>query len=154
MNKAETFRLSRRWRIAFFAVALGPTLVMIAMAVSQSTPLAVPIRSFGNAIVTGILMWLFATGVLSITVTRDGVTLYRIWKVRWEDVTSARRRDSLGLPYLKVVRAGRWPATLALPLYLVGGRPLVAALCALAPSNNPIRQHLEASQDVAPIPRR
>jgi len=150
MNKAETFRLSRRWRIGFFAVALGPTLVMIAMAVAQATPLAVLVRSFGNAIVTGILMWLFAIGVLTITVTRDGLTLYRIWKLRWEDVTGARRRDFLGLPYLRVVREGKWPATLALPLYLAGGRPLVAALYELAPSKNPIRQHLEASQNVAP----
>jgi hypothetical protein len=130
--------------IAFLAAGVAPTLVVMVWSVSLTTPFADLIGLFGAMMVNGLLLSLIPIVLTTVTVRGDGVTLRRIWKFRWQEVTNARRRDFLGFRYLQVIRAGSWPATLWLPLGLVGGRPLVVALYDLAPSNNPIHTSLES----------
>jgi hypothetical protein len=97
-----------------------------------------------EGVVLGSLMWLFQTKTMTVVVTEDGVIMYRIWKLRWHEVTSARLQRSFGLEYLRVVRRGRLQPSLWLPLYFVGAGPLSAALRDHAPVGNPIRECLDA----------
>lgn len=119
-------------------------MALIVWSVSLAIPFADLVGLFGAMMVNGLIISVIPIVATTVTVRGDGVTLRRIWKFRWQEVTDARRRDLLGFRYLQVVRAGSWPATLWLPLGLVGGRPLVVALYDIAPSTNPIHTSLES----------
>ena len=66
----------------------------------------------------------------------EGIRLYRINMLRWNDVKSARKKRYLGLRYLLVKRQkgmNYW-----VPLYFTGDTPIEAALQKNVPPKNPI----------------
>jgi hypothetical protein len=143
METVETFGLSRRWCAVLLVAIMIPALALIVSAVWDSLPFTLAVRITGETFVYGFFMWLFAINVTTVTIREHSLTLRRVWKIHWQDVVAARRCSVLGLAYLRIVRSGRWPANLWLPLYLVGRRSLILALYERTPPSNPIHQCLE-----------
>lgn len=83
-----------------------------------------------------ILAGIWNTGVM--TIDQNGVVLYRINKLAWSDMSSAKRVKFLGLPYIRVGRKKGLPFWL--PLYFKGQRPIEEALLDCAPASNVLNQ--------------
>jgi len=145
VETVEKFGLSRRWCAVLFVAIMFPGLALIVSAVWNSLPFPLAVRISGETIVYGFLGWLLGVNVAAVTIREHGLTLRRVWKIRWQDVVAARQCSVLGFPYLRIVRSGRWPANLWLPLYIVGPRSLIVALYERTPPTNPIHQCLEAA---------
>ena len=88
--------------------------------------------------VLALVMLLFMSIV---TVSDDGIVLYRVNRLPWTQVVAARRVSVFGLPYLLITRhrGYRW----WLPLYFNGDRSIEEALVEKAPIGNPIRIYAE-----------
>ena len=85
----------------------------------------------------------FALWAGRLSVGPGGITLYRIYRMRWDDAKSARLATVAELQYLHVKR--HRGLSLWIPLYLIGLRDVRTALRDQAPSDNPIRKCLEAA---------
>jgi hypothetical protein len=156
---SERFVLSRSWRLLLSGMIFLPHLVPLAYESWRPTPEefrhlpgtwglplgAWPFLIAVEGVVLAGLMWLFQTKVTIVVVSAEGVTMDRIWRLRWEEVTSARLQTIFGLQYLRVARPGWMRPNLSLPLYMVGSRPLIAALRDHAPLGNPVRKCLDAA---------
>jgi hypothetical protein len=147
-----------RWQRALLSAMLAlPGVLRLVLEVLRPTPaalralpgaLGIPLGAWPfllaiEGVALGGLMWLFQLKTMTVVLTRDGLTMYRGWKLRWDDVTSARVRKILGLRYVHVMRARRLQPSLWLPLYFVGNRLLSIALHDHAPIENPIRKCLD-----------
>ena len=71
-----------------------------------------------------------------ITITSNGINLYRINKLVWADIAEAKLAKFIGLPYLHIKRnkGMEW----WLPLYFKGNLTVKNALINNAPKENPI----------------
>jgi hypothetical protein len=87
--------------------------------------------------VIGCVVWIALNKSYTVIVSDDGVTMYGLWKLRWDEVAAARPRTVLGHKYVYITRTGKWWRWW-LPLYFVGSRPLAVALARRAPAGNPI----------------
>jgi hypothetical protein len=90
---------------------------------------------FGQFVVAVALVLLLSV----VSVSEDGIVLYLVNRLRWQQVTGVRRVSFLGLPYLYItrVRGFNW----WLPLYFTGCRPIERALAEKAPPGNPLRTY-------------
>jgi hypothetical protein len=90
------------------------------------------ILGFFYLIMPLFLIWYI--GVLSIS--DEGMILKRVNKLRWEDITEARKSKFLWFDtiYIKRKKGVAW----SLPLYLVGQKTMKDALLSHAPKDNPI----------------
>src|SRR5437870_9921021 len=79
--------------------------------------------------------------VFRLSVRDDGIVMYRLNRMTWSDVQSARFRRVVGLPYLHIQRHHGVP--LWLPLYFRGVRDLRHVLIERAPERNPIHACLK-----------
>ena len=70
----------------------------------------------------------------------QGITLYRVNRVRWVEITKAKEISFLGLPYLCLWRTSWLPWWV--PLYVVGSQPLISRLQAWCPADSPIASTL------------
>jgi hypothetical protein len=152
----ERFVMPRRQRALLSAMLALPGLLRLVLEVLRPMPadlralpgaLGIPLGAWPfllaiEGVVLGGLMWLFQTKAMTVVFTLHGVTMYRVWKLNWDQVTSARVRKVLGLQYVHIVRARRLQPSLWLPLYFVGNRSLSIALREHAPTGNPIRECL------------
>ena len=132
-QNVESFRLSWSWLlingvfIAIIAWAITATLGVNLLGVLLGIALFV--------ILFGALTFGFAVRVHDV-----GIDYGLFHHLIWQDVSSARFRKFVGLPYLFIEREnkpGWW-----LPLYLRGSRPLVESLADNAPEGSPIKQLL------------
>lgn len=73
-----------------------------------------------------------------IEIGQNGVTLYRVNKLDWSDVSSAKTVHFLGLPHIRVGRKKGLPFWI--PLYFQGQRPIGYALAACAPEASALNQ--------------
>lgn len=89
----------------------------------------------------GIVFVIFPMWATKLSLRRDGIVLHHFNRLSWTDVTGARVRRFLGLPYLQVRRKRGIPYWI--PMFLVGRRPLREALVDAAPVGNPVRECLE-----------
>jgi hypothetical protein len=78
-----------------------------------------------------------------LTVQSDGLILYRLYRLSWTDVVSARARAILGIRYLQVWR--RAGSSLWIPLYFVGKSDLMEVLLSRVPPGNPIHECLQST---------
>lgn len=72
------------------------------------------------------------------TITSDGIVFYRVNKLNWSDIASAKSRDFLGINhiYLRKKNGMSW----WLPLYLKGDCSVREALLSYVPKKNPLHQ--------------
>ena len=130
---AITFYISPGWHGAWLLVLpLALVLTLTWPHFSVAISLAVQLVFFL------ILLALVAT----VTVTSQGIQLYRINRLSWSDVQAVKARSVLGLPYLHVTRTegmSWW-----LPLYLRNEQGFYASVIENAPASNPLRSYAES----------
>jgi hypothetical protein len=71
----------------------------------------------------------------------QGISLNRVYRVRWAEVTKAKEVSFFGLPYLLIWRVSRF-FPLWVPLYVRGSHSLISRLQAWCPSEGPIASTL------------
>lgn len=132
-QNVESFRLSWSWLLidgVFIAIIAGGVTATLGV-----TLLGVLLGIALFAILLGALTLGFA-----VRVHDAGIDYGLFHHLLWQDISSARFRKFVGLPYLFIEREnkpGWW-----LPLYLRGSRPLVESLADKAPEGSPVRQIL------------
>ena len=118
-QNVEFFRLSWRWLL------LDGVLIAIAAAVTVVT---LGVNLPGILVAIALFAFLFGTLTFGfvVRVHDTGIDYGLFHHLRWQDVSSARFRRFIGLPYLFIERergSGWW-----LPLYLKGKQPLIQSL--------------------------
>jgi hypothetical protein len=86
--------------------------------------------------IAGVLAFIWIHSV--ITIDRVGVTLYRVNKLIWSDISSTKCVNFLGLPYLRISRKKGIPFWL--PLYFEGPKPIDEVLLAYTPAAIDLKQ--------------
>jgi hypothetical protein len=132
-KNTESFRLSWSWLLVD-----GVFIAIIACAATAT----LGVNLIGIFLGVALFVILFGTLVFGFAVrVHDAGIDYGLFnQLLWQDVSSARFRKFVGLPYLFIERqnkSGWW-----LPLYLRGNRPLVESLADKAPEGSPIKQLL------------
>jgi len=73
-----------------------------------------------------------------VSVSKEGIVLYRINRLKWNDVRSARRVKFLGVSHILIKRHKGF--SWWLPLYFTGYRNITDALLEVVPQDNPLRE--------------
>ncbi len=93
-------------------------------------------------ILLGLIPPLFVIWLLSVAaISADGIVLYRMNKLGWSDIKSARLRTFLGIRHIYIQRnkgVSWW-----LPLYFRGPCPIKTALLQFVPEENVLHQVAE-----------
>jgi hypothetical protein len=126
-----TFRLPRRWQVAFFAVVMLPSCAKVLTALRFGmSPSFVLIEAAALA-----LFWTLLLRRYTVQLRPNGIKLFSLWWLPWNDVIAVRYSSLLGLPYLRIKR--RRGFSWSIPLYFVGDRDLCRAIiCAVPPGNS------------------
>ncbi len=132
----ESFYLRWRKALAILFVALFVPIVYLAVANQHYEHVALALF---NLTVAMVGIWFLS----SISVSSEGVILYKINRLKWEDIKSVRRISLLGLPYILIKRHKGF--SWWLPLYYEGKRNIEVALRSNAPVGNPLRDNVDAS---------
>jgi len=129
----DTFYLHWRNAMTALLVALFVPILYLPLAhgVYEQTVLAL-----FNLTVAIVGIWFFS----AVSISNDGLVLYRVNRLRWEDVKSARRVRFLGLPYMLIKRHKGF--TWWLPLYYEGKRNIRETLRSVVPNGNPLRESI------------
>lgn len=134
--KKESFYLRWRKALTLLFVALFIPIVYLAVTNQHYEHVVLAVLNL-TVVVVGI--WFLS----SISVSSEGVVLYRINRLKWEDIKSARRISLLGLPYILIKRHKGF--SWWLPLYYEGERNIEDALRSEAPAGNPLKGNVGAS---------
>lgn len=137
MKSQRTFYLALANR---FGAAVA---VFIAGALAVAWPHAQLMVAF--AVQTALFL-VILLGVCTVSVNPEGLTLNRLNKASWADITSVKQTTFLGLPYLLVHRHQGWRWWL--PLYLRDPRGFIVALRESAPAGNPVRTYAESQSNI------
>ena len=136
MAQGENESFYLRWRkalTALFAALFIPIVYLsIAHGVYENTVLAL-----FNLTVAVVGIWCFS----AISVSSDGLVLYRVNRLKWGDIKSARKVSFLGLSYVLIKRHKGF--TWWLPLYYEGKRNIQDALRSVVPNGNPLRESID-----------
>jgi hypothetical protein len=84
-----------------------------------------------------VVLAAYSFWIFRLEITPAGMRLYRVNHASWDDVTSARTRRVLFLPYLYLTR--RRGMAWWVPLYFVGPEPVAAALLRYSPEGHAVR---------------
>ncbi len=87
-----------------------------------------------NVVVVLVGIW----SISIVEINHNGVVLYRVNKLVWSDVHSAKRVKFFGLNHIRVKRKKGFP--LWIPMYFKGHRPIEKALVACAPTASALSQ--------------
>lgn len=132
-ENAITFYIGPGWHRAWlFALPLALILALAGPHVSVAISFAAQL----------VFFLVFLALVATVTVTSQGIRLYRINRLAWSDIQAVKARSILGLPYLNVTRTkgvSWW-----LPLYLRNEQGFYASVIANAPVGNPLRSYAES----------
>ncbi len=95
-----------------------------------------PVTLWGVA--TLIFIFPYVWFMTSLEISNEGMRLYRVNTMKWNEALSAETINLFGLKHLRVTRIKGmiwW-----IPLYLKGHQPIEVALKEKAPAGNPIRE--------------
>jgi hypothetical protein len=129
-HDSEKFYLRRRKSLSALMLILFIPLVYLALSHHLYEQVYLALL---NLMVVLMGIWLLST----VSISQEGIVLYRFKRLRWEDVCSARRVNFFGLPYIVVKRHKGFPWWL--PLYFENHRQIEEALLGAVPHDNPLR---------------
>ena len=127
-NGTVTFRLPF-WAMALLIVAFLPGLLTTGLQSAESVLLEAGVLVLVAAVI-------FKT--YTIQIRPDGVRLYSLWWLPWENVVGAKYRRLCGLPHLYVQRKSGW-VPWRIPLYFIGDTDFLETLRESSPVDSPIR---------------
>jgi hypothetical protein len=121
--------------VAFILIISSPLLSL-----SWRLPELIPVHVFlfSVLIVPPLLVW-------TLVIRDDGMTLYRVNHLKWDEVRNARLIRIPGLPYMIVRRRKGLFRWWWVPLYFKGARDVRAAILERCPKDNPIRRCVESA---------
>ncbi|WP_154654695.1 hypothetical protein [Solimonas variicoloris] len=95
-----------------------------------------------------VLMLAMCVAICTVSISEQGLVLYRVSRLSWPDITEAKARSFLGLPYVRISRASgmAW----SVPLYLRSPQDFYSAVISAAPQDNPLRSFAEAAVHAQP----
>jgi len=130
INETKYFYMQWRKTLSFLFIALFTAIFYFA--VSRLMLMHIILSIFNLVIAVGGI-WFLST----VSITKDGLILYRVNKLKWQEIISARKTSFLGLPYvlLKRQKGFAW----WLPLYFEGNGNIKEAIVNLAPDGNPLK---------------
>jgi len=131
MDDTKYFYMQWRKTLSFLFIALFTTVFYFAL--SRHMLMHVVLSIFNLVAAVGGI-WFFS----AISITKDGLVLYRVNRLKWQDIISARKTSFLGLPYilLKRQKGFAW----WLPLYYEGNGNIQDAIISFAPNGNPLKE--------------
>ena len=134
-TSSDTFRMPRLPWVAFILIISSPLLSL-----SWRLPELIPVHVFlfSVLIVPPLLVW-------TLVIRDDGMTLYRVNHLKWDEVRNARLIRIPGLPYMIVRRRKGLFRWWWVPLYFKGARDVRAAILERCPKDNPIRRCVESA---------
>lgn len=94
-------------------------------------------------VVLFVVMAAYSFWAFHLEITSAGMRLYRVNHTSWEEITSARTRRFLWLPYLYLTR--RKGMAWWVPLYFVGPELVSAALFRYSPEGHTVRSALRGA---------
>jgi hypothetical protein len=129
------------WTLALI-VCLGPLMFMVMQDLSRlrEGPFDSAYEVVLLPAVLGIFMAAYSFWAWRLEISPAGLRLYHVNSAMWDDITAARPRRVLFLPYLHLTR--RRGMSWWVPLYFVGPEPVAAALARYAPEGHPVRDAL------------
>lgn len=130
---SEKFYLRRRKTLSVLMLILFTPLVYLALSHQHYEQVYLALLNL-----TVILLGIWFLG--AVTISREGIVLYRFKSLKWEEVHSARRVNFFGLPYIVVKRHKGLPWWL--PLYFENHRRIEEALVGSVPHDHPLRSAL------------
>src|SRR5439155_25520590 len=135
-TSSDTFRMPRLPWVAFILIISSPLLSLS----WQDDPelIAVHVVMVVVLIVAPLLVW-------TLVIRDDGMTLYRVNRLKWDEVHSARLIRIPGLPYMIVRRRKGLFRWWWVPLYFKGTRDVRAVILERCPKDNPIRRCVESA---------
>lgn len=86
------------------------------------------------------LFTLYEWYVFVLEINDNGIILYRRRKIEWDEITSARIVNIIGLPYLLTHRRQGFPVWI--PMYFRGPQDLRTMVSAKSPEGNPVNSCL------------
>ena len=134
-REPEVFYLRYRKILSAFFVALFGTVIFYALSAGAYEHVLLASFNLGVS-----LLGIWSLSVVSIS--ESGLVLYRLNRLKWEDVIGARKVQLLGLPYILIKRKKGF--SWWLPLYFCGARNIDEAIAVKVPQGNPIREALDA----------
>lgn len=125
-------------------VALSPVVLLTVMDLyrERSVSPGTVADALAFPVAYGSLIAAYSFFAMRLEITHTGMRLYWVNRTRWEEITSARRRRFLFLPYLHLAR--RKGMSWWVPLYFIGSEPISAALLRCAPEGHPVREALRS----------
>ncbi|MDH5573682.1 MAG: hypothetical protein OEY89_18095 [Gammaproteobacteria bacterium] len=133
INETKYFYLQWRKTLSFLFIALFA--VVFYYAASRHMLMHVILSIFNLVAAVGGI-WFLST----IAITKDGLVLYRVNRLKWQDIISARKTSFLGLPYILLKRQNGFAWWL--PLYFEGKGTIQETIISLAPDGNPLKESL------------
>jgi len=134
-TSSDTFRIPRLPWVAFILIISSPLLSL-----SWRLPELIPVHVFLVVVlvVPPLLVW-------TLVIRDDGMTLYRVNHLKWDEVRNARLIRIPGLPHLIVRRRKGLFRWWWVPLYFKGARDVRAVILERCPKDNPIRRCVESA---------
>jgi len=133
MEVSSSEKFYFRWRKALSTFFLALFLPIIYLSVINNMYEHLLLGVF-NLTIAVLGIWFL--GVVS--VSKAGIVLYRINRLKWNDVRSARRVKFLGVSHILIKRHKGF--SWWLPLYFTGYRNITDALLEVVPQDNPLRE--------------
>ena len=117
-----------------------PLLPWIGVLMTVAAPVLIPAwldtGLFLGVLSVMVVVTLYSLWLLEVVVRDEGIVMYRLNRLTWPEIESARVRRVVGLPYLHIRR--RHGMSWWLPLYFRGDRDIRLALSERAPEAHPI----------------
>lgn len=125
----ETFHIKYRWVLTLSFVALFSPVIYLALKINSYEHLMLAIL---NIAICVIGIWFFSV----ISISSEGLVLYKVNRLKWDEIEGAKKVKILGLPYILIKRKKgfKW----WLPLYFTGKTDINDSLRQNVPNGNPI----------------
>lgn len=127
----EIFYLPNRTLLSACFVALFGSVIYFALRAGAYEHVLLAVVNLG---VTLLGIW----SISALSISENALVLYRVNRLKWEDVIGARRVRFLGLPHILIKR--RKGISWWLPLYFRGARSIEESIKHKVPQGNPVRE--------------
>jgi hypothetical protein len=136
-SPCDVFRMPRIPWVAFILIVSSP-LLCFSLWHPEVMPIQVVLIMLALFIVPPLLIW-------SLVIRDDGITLYRVNRLRWEDVRDARLIRIPLLPHMIVRRRRGFFRAWWVPLHFRGPRGFREVILEGCPKDNPVRRCFESA---------
>ena len=136
MNENTIFYFPWKKSLSFFIAALTLVPFVLILSLPEDLQVGTEIQSIAyiaaifSIIAPQIGIWFFG----DMSISDEGIVLYKVNKLTWQEIVAARKSKSFGISSIYIKRKKGLPWSL--PLYMVGEKSIKEALLLHVPKNN------------------